>query len=105
MFLSSSKLRSLKRDKRDAKSSRTYVKYASNTGNSIKSLNRNIVSNIEDCFKVQNINSVINKINQINSGFTESISNQQYNYNNLLEEIEQKIRKEENFLEKSQEDK
>lgn len=105
MFLSSSKLRSLKRDKRNVKSSKSCIKYASNTGNSINNLNRNIVGNIEQCIKVRNINSVINKVNQINSGFTESISNQQYNYNNLLEEIEEKIREEENFLEKSQEDK
>ncbi|MDU4910900.1 hypothetical protein [Clostridium baratii] len=105
MFLSSSKLRSLKRDKRNTKSSKSYIKYASNTGNSINSLNRNIIGNIEQCIKVRNINSVIDKINQINSGFAEAISNQQYNYNNLLEEIDQKIREEENFLEKSQEDK
>lgn len=90
MFLSSSKLRSLKRDKRNAKSSKSYIKDASNTGNSINNLNRNIVDNIEQCIKVRNINSIIDKINQINSGFIESISNQQYNYNNILEEIDQK---------------
>lgn len=98
MFNTSAKLRSLKRDKSKVFDSKASALKANSFGGTVNSLKTSIKNNIMSSIYVENIDSLITKVNNINHGFTSAISNEISNYNNIKNEVEEKIEEEENRL-------
>ncbi|WP_250675502.1 hypothetical protein LZ906_007330 [Paraclostridium ghonii] len=98
MFDKIGKLRSLYADKGKISSSNYKVNSASLSGNSVNNLKNYIKSNISSSLYVENIDYLISKVNNINQGFSSAISDTKSNYNNLLNEVEEKIKKEKEIL-------
>lgn len=98
MFDKIGKLRSLYTDKGKISSSSHKANSASLSGTSVNNLKNYIKSNISSSLYVANIDSLISKVNNINQGFSSAISDTKSNYNNLLNEVEEKIKKEKEMI-------
>lgn len=98
MFNTSAKLRSLKRDKSKVFDSKASALNANSFGGTVNSLKTSIKNNIMSSIYVENIDSLITKVNNINHGFTSAISSEISNYNNFKNEVEEKIEEEKNRL-------
>lgn len=98
MFNTSAKLISLKRDKSKVVDSKASALNANSFGGTVDSLKNSIKNNIMSSIYVENIDSLITKVNNINYGFTSAISSEMSNYNNLKNEVEEKIDEERDRL-------